>query len=191
MNDPMIREVEGHVRGLIREFPDWPKEGVNFIDASLVYADPKGFMGASILIGEIGRAMFEASDEDADYLLCPDARGFILGGALAHGMSFGLVAVRKGGKTPGPCLQATYQLEYGEDVLQIPMDAIPSGASVLIYDDLLATGGTAEATARLALESGATVAGFLFLMELSYLDGRRKLENAFDVPVGSALTFDH
>lgn len=181
--------VEQIVREKIRTYKDWPKEGINFIDASLVYADAGALQAACRLLEWTGVEAFRDSDVDAKYLLVPEARGLLLGSAIALGGDMGLVLVRKPGKVPGPIYDVKYELEYGEDGLEIPQEAIPPGSSVLIHDDLLATGGTAAATARLATAAGAKVEGFIFLMELSFLNGRQVLEHEFDVPVGSALTF--
>lgn len=153
----------------IRDIPDFPKEGVLFKDITPLLADPAAFHET------IDRLAEGYASEGVTKVLGAEARGFILGGALAYRMGAGFVPARKPGKLPWNTTKATYDLEYGTDTLEMHEDAITPADVVLIIDDVLATGGTAAAKAELVRSTGATVAGFAFLMELDFLHGREKL----------------
>lgn len=153
----------------IRDIPDFPKEGVLFKDITPLLADPAAFHET------IDRLAEGYASEGVTKVLGAEARGFILGGALAYRMGAGFVPARKPGKLPWNTTKATYDLEYGTDTLEMHDDAITLADVVLIIDDVLATGGTAAAKAELVRSTGATVAGFAFLMELDFLHGREKL----------------
>lgn len=157
---------------LIRDIPDFPKEGVVFKDITPLLADPDGFRSAIDTIAEA------YADSHVTKVLGAEARGFIFGGALAYKLGAGFVPARKPGKLPWETTKAEYALEYGTDTLEMHLDAIGPEDVVLIVDDVLATGGTAAAKAKLATSTGATLAGFAFLIELDFLHGREKLGDA-------------
>ncbi|WP_077214088.1 adenine phosphoribosyltransferase [Bacillus dakarensis] len=153
---------------------DWPKEGIKFKDITPLMNNGDAYRYATDQIVEYAR------DKDIDLIVGPEARGFIIGCPVAYSLGIGFAPVRKEGKLPRETVKVDYGLEYGKDVLTIHKDAIKPGQRVLITDDLLATGGTIEATIKLVEELGGVVAGIAFLIELSYLDGRKKLEG-YDV----------
>jgi adenine phosphoribosyltransferase len=158
----------------IRDIPDFPKPGILFKDITPLLLDPPAMDAA------VGALADWARPREVDFVVAAEARGFILGGALAGRLGAGFVPARKPGKLPSQVVSAEYILEYGVDALEMHADAIAHGARVLIHDDLLATGGTARALADLVESLGATVVGCAFLVELSFLDGRRRLDG-FDV----------
>lgn len=157
------------LKKLIREIPDFPKKGILFYDITTLLKDKTGF---AALID-----MFSSNyiDSKVDLVLGMEARGFIFAPALAYRLKAGFVPVRKPGKLPAECARYDYALEYGSNTLEIHKDAIQKGQRVLIVDDLLATGGTAEATAKLAKSLGAEIVGLGFVVELDFLKGREKL----------------
>jgi adenine phosphoribosyltransferase len=158
-----------NLESYIRSIPDFPKEGVVFKDITPLLASPEGFRAA---IDEMAEQYLDAG---VTKVLGAEARGFILGGALAYRLGAGFVPARKPGKLPWTTTSAEYALEYGTDQLEMHIDAVAPGDRVLIVDDVLATGGTAAAKADLVAASGAEVVGFAFLMELDFLHGREKL----------------
>jgi adenine phosphoribosyltransferase len=162
------------LKKLIREVPDFPKKGILFYDITTLLRDKTGFARLIDLFSEhyIGKQI--------DLVLGMEARGFIFGPALAYRLNAGFVPVRKPGKLPAATSRVEYDLEYGSNALEIHRDAIEPGQRVLIVDDLLATGGTAEATARLASSLGGKIASLAFVVELDFLKGREKL-NGYDV----------
>jgi adenine phosphoribosyltransferase len=162
------------LKKLIREVPDFPKKGILFYDITTLLKDKTGL---AMLIDKLSEHYIS---EDVDLVLGMEARGFIFAPALAYRLNAGFVPVRKPGKLPAECVSYDYALEYGSNTLQVHKDAIQKGQRVLIVDDLLATGGTAEATAKLAESLGAKIAGLGFVVELSFLNGRDKLKN-YDV----------
>ena len=153
----------------IRDIPDFPKEGVIFKDITPLVASPEAFAEA------IDRLAEPYMNAGVTRVLGAEARGFILGGALACRMGAGFIPARKPGKLPWKTTSVEYSLEYGTDSLEMHVDAVGPGDIVLIVDDVLATGGTAGAKADLVKRNGAEVAGFAFLMELDFLHGREKL----------------
>ncbi|MDZ5712327.1 MULTISPECIES: adenine phosphoribosyltransferase [Jeotgalibacillus] len=153
---------------------DWPKEGVRFKDITTLMDNGEAYSYATDQIVEY------AKEKQIDLVVGPEARGFIIGCPVAYALKVGFAPVRKEGKLPRETVKVDYGLEYGKDVLTIHKDAIKPGQRVLITDDLLATGGTIEATIKLVEELGGIVAGCAFLIELSYLDGREKL-NGYDM----------
>jgi len=162
------------LKKLIREVPDFPKPGILFYDITTLLKDKAGF-------AQLIEAMTEPYlNKKIDLVLGIEARGFIFGPALAHRLNAGFVPVRKPKKLPAETVKWTYELEYGQDTLEIHKDAIEPGQCVLIVDDLLATGGTATATAELAKSLGADICGLAFVVELDFLHGREKLAN-YDV----------
>jgi len=154
----------------IREVPDFPKQGILFYDITTLLKDKTGFARLIDLFSEhyIGKQI--------DLILGMEARGFIFGPALAYRLNAGFVPVRKPGKLPAATARVEYDLEYGSNALEVHQDAIEKGQRVLIVDDLLATGGTAEATAKLAASLGGQIAGLGFVVELDFLKGRDKLK---------------
>jgi adenine phosphoribosyltransferase len=169
------------LKTLIRTIPDFPKPGILFYDITTLLKDPRGF---SMLIDALAQYYME---KDIDLVLGIEARGFIFGPALAYRLNAGFVPVRKPRKLPGPTARVTYDLEYGSDTLEIHQDAIEPGQRVVVVDDLLATGGTMEATTRLVQQLGGTIAGLGFAVELDFLKGRDRLQ---DYDVFSLLHYD-
>jgi adenine phosphoribosyltransferase len=163
-----------HLKRLIREIPDFPKEGILFYDITTLLKDKDG------LRNTIDGLKQQYAGMGVDVVLGIEARGFIFAPALAYALGAGFVPVRKPKKLPAECAQVTYDLEYGTDSLEIHKDAIPQGCRVLIVDDLLATGGTAKATTELVEGLGGTVAGMAFAVELTFLGGRKRL-NGYNV----------
>jgi adenine phosphoribosyltransferase len=153
----------------IREVPDFPKPGILFYDITTLLKDPCGFRAV------IDGLKHHYRETQVDLVLGIEARGFIFAPALAYALGAGFVPVRKPKKLPAECVSVTYDLEYGADRLEMHKDAVGSGSRVLIVDDLLATGGTAAAAARMVEEAGGTVAGLGFVVELTFLNGRTKL----------------
>lgn len=159
------------LRKYIATIPDFPSEGVMFRDITPLMADGKAFVEATKLFTEYAKKV------NADVIVGPESRGFIFGCPVATNMGVGFVPVRKPGKLPRETISFKYDLEYGSNELHIHKDSIAPGQRVLIIDDLLATGGTVEATVKLVQEMGAEVVGCAFLIELLELKGRDKLEN--------------
>ena len=168
------------LKALVRSIPDFPKEGILFRDITPLIGDADGF---EALIQQMADVLREA---DVDVVVGPEARGFIFGAALAHALHAGFVPARKPGKLPYDTISYEYALEYGTDRLEIHADAIRPGQRVAIVDDLLATGGTALACARLVEKAGGTVVGFAFAIELTDLPGRAALA---DYPVHAILKY--
>jgi adenine phosphoribosyltransferase len=158
-----------HLKNLIREVPDFPKKGILFYDITTLLKDKVGF---ATLIDALSEHYL---GKDIDLVLGMEARGFIFGPALAYRLNAGFVPVRKPGKLPAATAKYDYALEYGTNTLEVHRDAIQRGQRVLIVDDLLATGGTAEATAKLAESLGGEIAGLGFVVELDFLNPRAKL----------------
>src|ERR1700693_1964675 len=169
------------LKKLIREVPDFPKKGILFYDITPLLKDKTGL---ATLIDALAEHYIK---QDVDLVLGMEARGFIFAPALAYRLNAGFVPVRKPGKLPAETVTYDYALEYGTHSLDIHKDAIQKGQRVLIVDDLLATGGTAEATAKLAASLGAEIAGLGFVVELEFLKGRDKLK---DYEVMSLLRYD-
>jgi adenine phosphoribosyltransferase len=158
----------------IRDIPDFPKPGIVFKDIMPLLADAEAFRAAVDGLAEF------AAPRKPDLILGAEARGFILGGALALELGCGFIAARKPGKLPWETISAEYALEYGVDRLELHADAVSAGARVLVHDDLLATGGTACAKINLVEQLGGTVVGLVFVIELAFLNGREKL-SGYDV----------
>lgn len=149
--------------------PDYPKEGIRFKDITTLMENGVAYKKAIDEMADF------AKDKQIDVVVGPEARGFVVGCPISYALEIGFVPVRKAGKLPREVLKVEYGLEYGKDVLTIHKDAIKPGQRVLIADDLLATGGTIEATVKMVEELGGIVAGIVFMIELDYLDGRQKL----------------
>lgn len=170
-----------HLKKLIREVPDFPKPGILFYDITTLLKDPLGLQQLTEAFVEKHR------DDPPDVVVGVEARGFIFAPLIASKLDAGFVPVRKPGKLPAATSQVSYALEYGEDTLEIHSDAVGEGQKVLIVDDLLATGGTAKATCELVEGLGGRVHGLSFVVELTFLPGRSKLEG-YDVH--SLLSYD-
>lgn len=153
---------------------DWPQEGISFKDITPLMASGEAFRSA------VDEIVDFAKEKKVDVIVGPEARGFIIGCPVSYALGVGFVPVRKKGKLPREVIQVEYGLEYGTNVLAIHKDAIKPGQRVLVTDDLLATGGTIEATIKLVEQLGGEVVGCAFLIELSYLDGGDKLKD-YDV----------
>jgi adenine phosphoribosyltransferase len=158
------------VKDYIRTIVDFPHEGILFRDVTTLFADPRGFRMC------IDQLLHPYAGEEIDKVVGLEARGFIIGGAIAHQLSVGFVPIRKKGKLPGKTLSQEYQLEYGEAIMEVHDDAVQPGEKVLVVDDLLATGGTAEAGIKLLEQMGADIVGCAFIIDLPELGGRKKLE---------------
>ncbi len=159
---------------MIREVPDFPKPGINFYDITTLLKHPDG------LRKTVDALSAQFAGEKVDTVIGIEARGFIFAPALAYHMGAGFVPVRKPRKLPAECASISYDLEYGQDTLEIHRDAVGNGHHVLIADDLLATGGTAKAVIDLVEGLGGTIAGLVFVVELEFLPGRQKLDG-YDV----------
>jgi adenine phosphoribosyltransferase len=157
------------LRDRVRDVPDFPKPGIVFKDLMPLVADPTYFRETIDRLEQLARPL------EPDIILGAEARGFIFGGALADRLHCGFVPARKPGKLPWDTVEATYELEYGLDSLQVHADAIGKGARVIVHDDVLATGGTAKAKTELVEKLGGVVVGLLFVVELTFLNAREKL----------------
>lgn len=157
------------VKSLVRDVPDFPKKGIVFKDITPVLADPRAFKQIIDALVERYRS------RKIDKVVAIESRGFLFGSALSYALGAGLVIVRKPGKLPWKSVKEEYALEYGKDSLEMHVDAVAPGHRVLVIDDLLATGGTAEATGRLVGKVGGQVAEYAFVVELSFLNGRKRL----------------
>ena len=169
------------LKSLIREIPDYPKPGILFYDLTTLLQNKRGFHAL------IERLCEHYAGRPVDVVAGIEARGFIFGPALAYRLEAGFIPVRKPNKLPWKTAEVTYQLEYGTDKLQVHQDAVRAGESVLICDDLLATGGTAAAAVKLVRQLGAEIAGAAFAVELSFLNGRAKLPG---IDVFSLIQYD-
>ena len=159
----------------IRDVPDYPKPGILFKDITPLFADPVA------LTATVDRLAEWSVSRRPDIVLGAEARGFILGAALAQRLGCGFVPARKPGKLPWHTVAVKYSLEYGYDELEVHADAFPKGARVLVHDDLLATGGTSKAMLELVEQLGGIVVGVAFVIELAFLNGREKLGAGYDV----------
>ncbi|QCX32788.1 adenine phosphoribosyltransferase [Caloramator sp. E03] len=158
------------IKQKIRVIEGFPKQGISFKDITTLLSDGEAFKYT------IDKMVEQVRNKDIDVVVGPEARGFLLGAPIAYSLGVGFVPVRKPGKLPSDTLRYTYNLEYGTDSLEIHKDAIKNGQKVLIVDDLLATGGTISAVAKLVEQLGGEVAGISFVVELTGLNGRDKLE---------------
>ncbi len=158
------------VKDYIRTIVDFPHEGIMFRDVTTLFADARGFRMC------IDQLLHPYAGERIDKVVGLEARGFIIGGAIAHQLTVGFVPIRKKGKLPGATISEEYQLEYGEAVMEMHDDAVQAGEKVLVVDDLLATGGTAGAGIKLLERLGAEIVGCAFIVDLPELGGRRLLE---------------
>ena len=168
------------LKSTIRDVPDFPKEGIIFKDITTLLQN-KDALKASIDI-----LVDKYKEEDIEYVVGIESRGFIFGTAVAYNLGAGFVPVRKKGKLPSTTKSVTYDLEYGTDTVEIHEDAIPAGSKVLLVDDLLATGGTAGAVTQLLKEIGSDIVSVAFLIELEFLNGKEKLA---DYPIYSVIKY--
>lgn len=159
------------LKSLIRDIPDFPKPGIMFRDITTLLQNPDGLRDV------IDRMAADCANLQPDYILGMESRGFIFGTPLAYKLGVGFIPVRKPGKLPAPVYSVEYELEYGTDRLEMHQDALKADSRVLIVDDLIATGGTAKATAQMVQQAGAKLVGFCFVVELLALGGREKLPN--------------
>lgn len=171
------------LKSLIRDIPDFPKPGILFRDITTLLRDADGLRYTIDSLAD----KFDAAGLHADYIVGMESRGFIVGAPLAYKLGVGFIPVRKPGKLPSSVHAVEYQLEYGMDRLEVHQDALQPGSPVLIIDDLLATGGTASATAKLVQQIGCRLIGFGFIIELQDLQGRKQLPD--DVPVISLVEY--
>ena len=165
----------------IQDIPDFPKPGIVFKDITPLFLDAAALRAAVAGLADYAR------EREVDYVVSAEARGFVLGGAVAAAAGAGFVLARKPGKLPREVVSVQYQLEYGLDALEVHADAVRGGARVLVHDDLLATGGTAKALCDLVEGAGGVVAGCAFVIELEFLQGRERLA---DYDVHSLLVYD-
>jgi adenine phosphoribosyltransferase len=168
------------LKAKIRDVPDFPEPGIVFKDMMPLLADSPSLRETTDLLADW------AEPRKPDLILGAEARGFILGAALAYKLGCGFVAARRPGKLPWKTVSASYALEYGENSLELHADAISDGARVLVHDDVLATGGTARAICDLATQLGGEIVGIEFVIELAFLEGRKHLE---DYDVHSLITY--
>ena len=171
------------LRDLVRTIPDYPKKGIMFRDITTLLRDPAGFRKA------VDDLVQPYAGKGVNKVAGIEARGFILGGAVAHQLSVGFVPIRKRGKLPWQTFSVEYELEYGKDQIEVHIDGMARADRVLIVDDLLATGGTAGAAIQLVREAGGDVVGTSFVIELPELGGRKRLER-MGVPVRALMEFE-
>ncbi|MEM6595946.1 MAG: adenine phosphoribosyltransferase [Pseudomonadota bacterium] len=176
---PPAKSVKDYIRTIV----DFPHEGIMFRDVTTLFADPRGLRTA------IDQLLQPYAGQRIDKVVGLEARGFILGGAVAHQLSVGFVPIRKKGKLPGAVISEEYTLEYGEAVVEVHDDAISPGEKILVVDDLLATGGTAVAGIKLIERLGGDIVGCAFVIDLPELGGRAKLE-ALGMDVHVLCEFD-
>ncbi|WP_020573689.1 adenine phosphoribosyltransferase [Actinopolymorpha alba] len=175
-----VRGVDELIRGLVRDIADYPKPGILFKDITPLLGDPEGFTRTVDALG----APWQNSQPRIDKVVGIEARGFILAAPVALALGAGFVPVRKAGKLPGQTFSQSYALEYGEETLEVHRDAFAPGERVLVVDDVLATGGTVDATASLIRAAGAQIVGVSVLLELTFLEPRARLG---DLPLHSLL----
>ena len=170
------------LKSLVRDIPDFPKPGIMFRDITTLLSDRVGLRYTIDSLAE----KIALLGLTADYIIGMESRGFIIGAPLAYKLSLGFIPVRKSGKLPGAVHSVEYDLEYGTDCLEVHQDALAPGSKVLIIDDLIATGGTAKATAQLVEKIGCELVGFGFIIELKDLHGRKALPS---VPIVSLIEY--
>ncbi|MBD3881778.1 adenine phosphoribosyltransferase [Phormidium tenue FACHB-886] len=168
------------LKSLIRDIPDFPQPGIVFRDVTTLLRNPDGLRYTIDLLAE------QCAPLELDYIIGIESRGFIFGMPLAHKMGLGFIPVRKKGKLPAATYSAEYALEYGTDKIEMHQDAMEPNSRVLVVDDLIATGGTAAAAASLVSQASCQLAGFAFIIELTFLQGRKNLP---DVPIVTLLEY--
>jgi len=177
-----------HIAKLIRDVPNFPKEGILFKDITPIFSDPEAIYSTRI---ELTNQILNAGLKSVDCIIGIESRGFLFGVGIAEGLDTKFALARKPGKLPHTKISKTYNLEYGTNTIEMHTDAINPGDNVIIHDDLLATGGTAIAVAELIKELGGNVVGFSFIIELESLEGKKKIQEAIgeDVTVLSLLKY--
>ena len=179
----MKRSLEDFLDQSIRTIPDYPKPGVQFRDITTLLGNARAFRRA------IDELVHPYAGLKVDKVAGIEARGFILGGAMAHQLSSGFVPIRKKGKLPHETVRVAYSLEYGVDEMEMHRDAVKPGERVILVDDLIATGGTAEGAVKLLTQMGAEIVAACFVIDLPELGGRKKLE-ALGVEVNTLIAFE-
>lgn len=179
----MKSSLEDTLLAALRTIPDYPRPGVQFRDITTLLGDARAFRRA------VDELVHPWAGSKIDKIAGIEARGFILGGAIAHQMSAGFVPIRKKGKLPYETVRVAYSLEYGIDEMEMHKDAVAPGEKVILIDDLIATGGTAEAAVKLLSQMGADIAAACFVIDLPDLGGRKRLE-ALGVPVRTLIAFE-
>ena len=179
----MKTTLEESLRGAIRTIPDYPKPGILFRDITTLLGDARAFRRA------VDELVHPYAGTKVDKVAGIEARGFILGGAIAHQLSSGFIPIRKKGKLPHDTVRIAYSLEYGIDEMEMHRDAVKPGERVILVDDLIATGGTAEGAAKLLRQMGADIVAACFVIDLPDLGGRAKLE-ALGVPVRTLVAYE-
>jgi adenine phosphoribosyltransferase len=179
----MTLRVELDLKSLVRTIPDYPKPGIMFRDITTLLKDASGFKSC------VERLVEPYRTAGVEALVAIEARGFILGGAVADRLGTGFVPLRKRGKLPAAAIGQEYELEYGTDIIEVHQDAIREGERILLVDDLIATGGTAEAGVKLVRRMGGVVVGAAFVVDLPELGGAAKLE-AHGVPCHTLIAFE-
>ncbi len=177
-----MASVASDLQAAIRTIPDYPKEGILFRDITTLLGDPRAFRRA------VDELVHPWAGSKVDKVAGIEARGFIIGGAVAHQLSAGFVPIRKRGKLPHETVRIAYSLEYGLDEMEMHRDGIRPGEKTILVDDLIATGGTAEAAVKLLKEIGADVVAAVFVIDLPDLGGKQKIE-ALGVPVRTLVEF--
>jgi adenine phosphoribosyltransferase len=180
---PMKSSLEDFLLSAIRSIPDYPKPGILFRDITTLLGNARAFRRA------VDELVHPYAGSKIDKIAGIEARGFILGGAIAHQLSAGFIPIRKKGKLPHETVRVAYSLEYGLDEMEMHKDAVTAGEKVILVDDLIATGGTAEGAVRLLRQMGADIVAACFVIDLPDLGGRKKLE-ALDVPVRTLIGFE-
>ena len=183
MNDTISHALDETLRNAIRTIPDYPKPGILFRDITTLLGDARAFRRS------VDELVHPWAGERIDKVAGIEARGFILGGAVAHQLSAGFVPIRKKGKLPHTKVSIAYSLEYGIDEMEMHEDAVDAGERVILVDDLIATGGTAEGAVKLLRKMGAEVVAACFVIDLPELGGAKKIE-ALGVPVRSLIAFE-
>lgn len=179
----MEHSLRAQLENAIRAIPDYPHEGIMFRDITTLLGDASAFRRS------VDELVHPYSGSRINFVAGAEARGFILGGAMAHQLSCGFVPLRKKGKLPAETVSVTYELEYGKDQIEVHKDAIKEGDRVLFVDDLIATGGTAEASIKLLRELGADIVAACFVVDLPELGGRQKIRD-MGVPVRTLVEFE-
>ncbi|MFC0242147.1 adenine phosphoribosyltransferase [Rhodopseudomonas telluris] len=178
----MTPELAHDLKASVRTIPDYPKPGIMFRDITTLLGDPRAFRRA------VDELVHPWAGSKIDKVAGIEARGFIIGGAIAHQVSSGFVPIRKKGKLPHACVSMSYALEYGTDIIEMHVDAIAPGERVILVDDLIATGGTAEGAIKLLRQTGAEVVAACFIIDLPDLGGAAKLRG-MGVPVRTLMEF--
>lgn len=174
------QSIKEYIRKTIRTIPDFPKPGIQFKDITTLLQDKRALELTDYMLA------LPFMGKNVDYVVGLESRGFLFGTNLAQSLNAGFIPIRKPGKLPADTLSQTYTLEYGEDSIEIHKDAFSDGARVIIHDDLIATGGTAAAAAKLIERMGGSIVGFSFIMELSFLKGREAVPK--NVPIEVIVT---